>query len=165
MTPTQLEIRAGAYVLAALLFIGLGVKIGMHHVQAQWNVEKLAQAGAVEEQQRNIIEVTKQRDALQTQVEQSHAQILANGTALVGGVSSSLRAVEAALRSGPLSAAMVHTGAVQNAVNGAAIPSELASAIGRTNLAIESLAAACVKVDADRTAIIQLEPKPEAPGK
>lgn len=160
MTPTQLEIRAAAYLCAALLFIGLGVAAGMHHVQAQWNVEKLSQASAIEAQQQKIIEVTKQRDALQTQVEQSHAQILANGTALVGGVSTSLRAVEAALRSGPLSAAMVHTGAVQNAVNGAAIPSELASAIGRTNLAIESLAAACVKVDADRTAIIQLEPAP-----
>lgn len=161
MTPIQLEIRAGAYALAALILIGFGVVLGMHHVQAQWNIDKLAQNKVVETQQQKIIEVTQQRDALQTQVEQSHAQIIANGTALVGSVSNSLRAVEAAIRTGPLSAAMVNTGAVQNAINGAAIPSELASAIGRVNLAIEGIAAACVKVDADRTAIIQLEPKPE----
>jgi hypothetical protein len=159
MTPAQLEIRAAAYLCAALLFIALGVRLGMHHVQAQWNIDKLAQSSAIEAQQQKILEVTQQRDALQNQVEQSHAQIIASGTALVGNVSTSLRAVEAALRSGPLSATVVHTGAVQNAINGAAIPSELAAAIGRTNAAIEDVAAACVKVDADRTAIIQLEPK------
>jgi hypothetical protein len=157
---SPLEIRAIAYAVFAAAMVACGVWLGMHHVQAQWNIDKLAQDKALQAQEANVIAVSKQRDDLQQQVGQAHEQIVANGTALTNSLDNSVRAVEAAVRSGALSGAVVNTGGVQNALAGAAIDPELAAAVGRLNSAISSLATACVQVDADRTSILSLEPKP-----
>jgi hypothetical protein len=160
-----LELRAIAYAVVSLVLIGLGVAIGAFHVQAKWNIDKLNQDKALQSQQAEVIRVTQERDALQIKVGESHVQILASGSALVGGVSDRLLALESAIRSGALRPSVVNTGGVQNALAGSGIPSELAAGIGRLNAAITSLAAECVHVDADRSAILSLEPKQPEPKK
>jgi hypothetical protein len=157
---TPLELRAIAYAVTAFIFVGLGVWIGAYHVQAKWNIDKLAQDKALQEQQAAVIALTLERDQLKTQVSKDHEQIIATGTGLVVGVSDSLHRLETALHSRTVPGAVVNTTGVQNAVTSAGIDPELATAIGRVNEAITSLAGACIHVDADRTAIIALEPKP-----
>lgn len=154
------EIRAIAYAVVAAVLVTVGGWVGFKYEQAQWNIDKVAQSSALTAQQSKIIELQQQRDTLQNQVEISHAQIIANGAALVSGVTTSLRAVESAVRSRPVSTPVVNTGAVQNALASAGINQGIADAIGRVDASIEKLATACVNVDADRTAIIGLEPKP-----
>lgn len=162
---TPLELRAIAYAVVCAVLVGAGAWVGAFHVQAKWNIDKLAQDKVVQSQQAEVIRVTQERDALQIKVGESHVEIVASGSALVGGVSDRLRSLETAIRGGALRPAMVDTGGVQNALTGSGIPDELAKGIGRLNAAITNLASECVHVDADRTAILSLEPKPKLPEK
>lgn len=157
---TPLELRAIAYAVSALVFIAAGVWLGSFHVQAKWNIDKLAQDKAIESQQAAIIDMTRQRDALQLQVGQAHDQIVQNGATLTAGVTSRLQSLETAIRSGPLRGSVVNTSGVQGALAGSSLNPELTTAIGRVNAAIASLSTACIQVDADRTSILSLEPKP-----
>ncbi len=157
---SPLELRAIAYAISAAMMIAAGVWLGMHHVQAQWNIDKLAQDKAVLAQQAAVIALTKQRDDLQQQVGQAHEQILSNGSALADSLNNSVRAVEAAVRRGNMPSTMVNTSGVQTALAGAALDPGIAASLGSINSAINSLTAACIHVDADRTSILSLEPKP-----
>jgi hypothetical protein len=153
------EIRAIFYAVIALVLLNGGAYIGFKIEAARWNVDKLAQAAALEKQQQSIIDLQKQRDALAAQVETSHEQIIANGNALTAGITSRLQSIEATVRSGSVSAAVVNSAAIQNALRGSGINDGLANAISRVGASVEKLAAACNAVDADRTSIIALEPK------
>lgn len=157
---TPLELRAIAYAVVSVVLLAAGAWLGAFHVQAKWNIDKLAQDAAIQAQQSAVLKLTAERDALQAQVGQAHEQILANGSALVGGVSTRLQSLEAEIRSGGMRAAMVNTGGVQTALAGSGIDPGVANAIGRINDAITTLASECVHVDADRTSILSLEPKP-----
>ena len=155
---TALEIRIVGYGALVLALILGGAYLGARHVQAKWNVDTIARDQALQKQQDLVIDFQKQRDALQVQVDQSHAQIIATGQSLVDGVSNSLRGVEAALRSRSVPAAVANPGAVQNGKPGADGHSDFNSAFESVAAAIKDLAAECVKVDADRTSILSLEP-------
>ena len=158
------EIRAILYTAAALLFLLLGVRLGMHHVQAQWNIDKLAQAQLIAEREASIIELAKQRDALQSQVGAAHEQIIQNGGMLVAGVTDGLRKLEAAVRTSTVPRPVANPGGVQGTVAGAVGPDGGTASLDRFNAAIAKLSADCVRVDADRTAIISLEPARPSPG-
>ncbi len=153
------EIRAIFYAVVSLAMIALGIGLGMHHVQAQWNVDKLSQADALRKQEESIIDLTKQRDDLQNQVGASHAQILANGATLSSGLTDSVRAIEAALRSRPVPGAVGNSSGLQVSIPSSGVDPKLAAAVDGVNRAISSLADSCIKVDADRTSILALEPK------
>ena len=156
---TPLELRAIAYAIVVAILVGGGAWLGAYHVQSKWDIATLAQDKAIQQQQADIIALTKQRDALQQQVGQAHEQIISNGISLTDGLTARLQSLEAAVRASALRPSVVNTGGVQTALASAGLDPELAKAIGRVNDAIASFSAACVKVDADRTSILSLEPK------
>ncbi len=144
MTPAALEIRAAAYLLSALLFIGLGVKIGMHHVQAQWNVDRLAQAQALSKAQADLSAALADRVALQQQVAKQNDDLKAKSDALVNSVTDSVRSVQTALRAGGLLAAMANPGAGAGAGAKPGSNSELERAFAGVGDAIKQASAACL---------------------
>lgn len=158
---SALEIRAAAYLLSALLFIGLGVKLGMHHVQAQWNVDKLAQAQALAKSQTDLAAALADRVQLQQQVAKQNDDLKAKSDALVSSVADSVRSVQTALRAGGLLAAMANpgTGARAGAVAGS--NSELERAFSGVGDAIKQASAACLH-DAREITITQAA-QPHAP--
>lgn len=152
------EIRLAFYAVLVLVLVAVGFYFGDRHVTAQWNAAKVAQDKALQTQQQQVIDLQKQRDQLQQQVEQSHAQLLANGKSLSDSVAGSLSNIEATVRSGALSRTVANPGSVQKPQQCPAIDPSLADSIESVGSAIKSLTVACVNVDADRTSIIALEP-------
>src|SRR5271166_4527256 len=95
---TAIEIRAIAYAVVAAIVFALGVRAGMVHVQAQWNIDKLAQAATLTKAQGDLAAALADRVQLQATVAKQNDDLKAKSDALVGAVSNSVRNVEAALR-------------------------------------------------------------------
>lgn len=161
MSPTTLEIRAAAYLLSALLFIGLGVKLGMHHVQAQWNVDKLAQSVALAKSQADLAAALADRVALQQQVAKQNDDLKAKSDALVSSVTDSVRSVQSALRAGGLFASMANSGAGSGTGAKPGSNSRLEQAFADVGASISRASAACLH-DAREVAVIQAA-QPHAP--
>lgn len=158
MTPAQLEIRAGAYLLAAIILVAFGVRLGMHHVQAQWDIDKAAQAQVVLKAQADVIAFQAQRDKLQNEVEQTHAQLIQNGVAVTGTIAASLRSLEAAARAGALSPSVGNPGQLAGTGASPGSVAEFSAAISRVGEAVTAVSTACTHDSAELTAILALQP-------
>ena len=157
---SPLELRAIAYAISAALMIAIGVWLGMHHVQAQWNIDKLAQAGALAKAQTDLATALADRVQLQQQVAKQNDDLKAKSDALVGTVSDSLRSVQAALRASTLFGAVANTGAGAGAGAVASGDRGLEQALSDVGASISRASAACLH-DAREVAIIQAAaPKP-----
>jgi len=157
---TSLEIRAIAYAAVAALLVALGVRLGMHHVQAQWNIDKLAQAAALSTAQQNLAAALADRVQLQQQVAQQNATLQANANALVGSVSDSVRNINAALRAGAVRPAVADSGASKGTPASPGSGSELAAAVASLGDAITATSAACLHDSRELELIQESAPKP-----
>jgi len=160
MTPIALEIRAAAYLLSALLLIGLGVKIGMHHVQAQWNIDKLAQASILTKAQADLTAALVDRVQLQQQVAKQNEDLKAKSDALVNNVADSVRRIQTALRTSALFSTMANPG---GSVGTGAIPgsgSALERAFTDVGDSIREVTATCLHDAREVTVIQAAAPRP-----
>lgn len=151
---TAIEIRAIAYAVAAALMFVLGLKAGMTHVQAQWNIDKLAQAAALSKAQTDLSTALADRVQLQQQVSKQNDDLKAKSDALVSTVSDSLRSVQAALRASGMFAAMANPGGSLGAGAKSGGNSELEQAFAGVGDAIKQASAACLH-DAREVTVIQ----------
>jgi hypothetical protein len=154
------EIRLAFYAGLVFTLVGVGFFIGDRFVTAEWNAAKVSADKALQTQQQRVIAAEQQRDKLQDQVETSHAQILATGKTLTDNVAGSLSAIEAAVRSRPMSGAMGHPPAVSNPQQCPAVDPRIADSFASVADAIKNVTVACINVDADRSSILALAPKP-----
>lgn len=154
MTPTTLEIRAAAYLLSALLLIGFGIKLGVHHVQAQWNIDKLAQSQALSKAQSDLTAALADRVQLQQQVAKQNDNLKAKSDVLVNSITDSVRSVQAALRAGGLFAAMANSGTGVGAGAVAGSNSALERAFTDVGDSIREVTATCLH-DAREITVIQ----------
>lgn len=159
MSPTTLEIRAAAYLLSALLLIGLGVKLGMHHVQAQWNIDKLAQSAALSKAQADLVTALADRVQLQQQVAKQNDDLKVKSDALVNSVAASVHAVQTALRASGVLAAMANPGGSVGAGGVPGSDSGLEQAFAGVGEAIKQASAACLH-DARELTDIQMSAPP-----
>jgi hypothetical protein len=151
---SSLEIRVIFYVaLTALVFAG-GVKCGIKHVEAQWNVDKAAQAAALAKAQGDLTAALADRVQLQQTIAKQNETLQANSDALVSGINSSLRNVDAALRASSMFAAMANPGRGGAAPTGAASNSRIEQAFADVGASIATVSAACLH-DARELQIIQ----------
>jgi hypothetical protein len=160
MTPIQLEIRAAAYLLAAILFFSLGLKAGMAHVQAQWNIDKLAQAAVLSKAQADLSSALADRVQLQQQVAKQNDDLKAKSDALVSSVSDSLRAVQTAIRASALFSSMANPGGSVGTGAGAGGNRELEQAFADVGSAISQASTACLHDAREVTVIQAAAPKP-----
>lgn len=163
MTPTQLEIRAIAYAIVVAIIFSFGVKAGMYHVQAQWNVDKLARDSALAKAQTELTAALADRVQLQQQVAKQNVDLKAKSDALVGNVADSLRAVQSALRASALFSTMGNPGGSLGTGTVAGSNSGLEQAITNVGASISRASTACLH-DAREVTIIQAAaPKPKPP--
>jgi hypothetical protein len=163
MTPTQLEIRAIAYVIVAAILFGCGVKVGMFHVQAQWNIDKLAQASVLAKAQADLNAALVDRTQLQQQVAKQNDDLKAKSDALVSSVTDSVRSVQAALRAGGLFAAMANPGGSGGTGAGPGSNSRLEQAFADVGASISRASTACLHDAREVTVIQAAAPKPAPP--
>lgn len=163
MTPTQLEIRAIAYAIVAAILFGCGVKVGMFHVQAQWNIDKLAQASALSKAQTDLAAALADRVQLQQQVAKQNDDLKAKSDALVSNVTDSVRSIQTALRASALFSTMANTG---GSVGTGAKPgsnSALEQAFADVGESIKQVSATCLHDAREVTVIQAAAPKPAPP--
>lgn len=163
MTPIQIEIRAAIYAVVVAIIFGFGVKAGMAHVQAQWNIDKLAQASALSKAQSDLTAALADRVQLQQQVAKQNDDLKAKSDALVSSVTDSVRSVQAALRASGLFAAMANPGAGVGTGAGAGGNRELEQAFADVGAAIRETSAACLHDAREVTVIQAAAPKPSPP--
>jgi|HubBroStandDraft_1064217.scaffolds.fasta_scaffold76614_2 hypothetical protein len=153
-----MEIKAIVYAAVMFALVAVGAWAGDYYVTEKWDAAKLAQDTAIQKQEAQIIDLTKQRDALTAQVQTSHEQILANGATLTAGITSSVRSIEAALHSSAVRSTVANPGSIQGTLASHGIDPSITNAVASVGVAIAALTTACTHIDADRTAIIALEP-------
>ncbi len=139
--------------LTALVFAG-GVKCGMKHVEAEWNIDKVAQAAALTKAQGDLTAALADRVQLQQTIAKQNETLQANSDALVSSINSSLRNVDAALRASTLFSSVANPG------RGVATPtkpggdSRLEQAFTDVGASIAAASAACLH-DARELSLIQ----------
>lgn len=144
MTPIQIEIRAAIYAVVVAIIFGLGVKAGMAHVQAQWNIDKLAQASALSKAQSDLTAALADRVQLQQQVAKQNDDLKAKSDALVSSVADSVRSVQTALRASALFSSMANPGGSGRTGAVAGSNRELEQAFTDVGTAISQASAACL---------------------
>lgn len=154
MTPVQIEIRAAVYAVVIAVIFALGVKAGMAHVQAQWNIDKLAQAAVLTKAQTDLTAALADRVQLQQQVAKQNDDLKKQSDTLVSNVADSLRSVQTALRASALFGTMGNPGGSLGTGTVASADRELEQAIGRVGQAIAATSTACLH-DAREVTVIQ----------
>lgn len=163
MTPLQLEIRAVAYAVIAAIVFGLGVKVGAFHVQAQWNIDKLARDSALAKAQVELSAALADRVQLQQQVAKQNDDIKAKSDAIVSSVSDGVRNVQAALRASGLFAAMANTGGSVGTGTKPGSNSALEQAFTDVGDSIRQVTATCLHDAREVTVTQAAAPKPKPP--
>jgi hypothetical protein len=154
MTPTSIEIRAAIYAVVLGLVFAFGVKAGMRHVEAQWNIDKLAQSAALTKAQADLTAALADRVQLQQQVAKQNDDLKAKSDAIVSSVADSLRSVQTALRGSALFSAMANPGASVGTGAVAGSNRELEQAFANVGAAISEASTACLH-DAREVTVIQ----------
>lgn len=157
---SSLELRAIAYACAAAFLVIMGAKAGMHHVQAQWNIDKIAQQKVVAKAQADLIEANAARSRLESQVQVDHEQLAKNSAAAVAAVSDSVRSLGAAIQAGALSGSMDHSGKFAGPATGPGSVGDLQASIARFTASIDGLTKACTHDSDNYASILELAPKP-----
>lgn len=159
---SAIEIRAIAYAVIAAIIFGCGVKVGMFHVQAQWAIDKLAQAATLSKAQTELSVALADRVQLQQQVAKQNDDLKAKSDALVSSIADSVRNVQAALRASGLFAAMANSGGSVGTGAGTGGNRELEQAFADVGAAISQTSAACLH-DAREVTVTQAAAPKSAP--
>jgi uncharacterized protein YoxC len=157
---SPLELRAIAYAVFAAAMVALGVKLGMHHVQAQWNIDKLAQATALSKAQMDLSVALADRVQLQQQVAKQNDDLKAKSDAVVSSVADSVRSIQSALRASALFGSMANTGAGSGASTKPGSNSALEQAFADVGDSIREVTATCLHDAREVTVIQAAAPKP-----
>ena len=158
-SPTALEIRAALYAAVVGAIFYWGYHTGTGHVQAAWDASKVAEAHAIEVAQANVIAAQRERDTLQTKVEQANEQIKAANDAATAAIGNSVHNLESVIRAGALSAAVGHSAEPSGAGAGPGSAAEIADQLRQTNAAIAEATAACFHDARELTGILSLQPQ------
>lgn len=157
------EIRAIFYAVIAAIVFGCGVKAGMVHVQAQWNIDKLARSEALAKSQTDLAAALADRVQLQQQVAKQNDDLKTKSDALVGNVADSLRAVQTALRASALFSTVANSGGSLGAGTVAGGNSRLEQAFADVGASISRASTACLHDAREVTVIQSAAPKPAPP--
>jgi len=157
---SSLELRAIAYLLFAGLIAIVGFRGGMHHVQAQWNIDKLAQAKITAKAEADLAVAIQDRARLENQVQVDHELLAKNSAAAVAAVNGSVRNLADIIQASALRAAMGDTGQFTGPAAGSGSLADLQTSIGRFTASVDGLAKACVHDSDNYAAILELAPKP-----
>ena len=160
-SPTALEIRAVIYTAVVGVIFFWGYHVGSGHVRAEWNADKLTQATLVAAAQERVITAQRERDTLQTQVEEANAKLKAANDAAASALANSVHNLEAVVRAGALSAAVGHTPESAGAAASAGSDPEFANILGRANAAINAATEACLHDSRELAGILALQPQPQ----
>ena len=158
-SPTALEIRAVIYTAVVGVIFFWGYHVGSGHVRAEWNADKLTQATLVAAAQERVITAQRERDTLQTQVEEANAKLKAANDAAASALANSVHNLEAVVRAGALSAAVGHSAEPSGAGAGPGSAAEIADQLRQTNAAIAEATAACFHDARELTGILSLQPQ------